>query len=289
MRILPERVRNILGNPSPPPTVWEQQFDGDQAELESLVSRDWKEIKLKDLYIYFLDLNYYVELQPDLFRYLFPICLYRWYESLMQNEQDPLEESRLEEWLEQFHFAMGNGALLQSMTSPDEREAIYAFFHEALIERIEAERGFFKTGYPDYKWIFRLYDVGVFAPVIHQIWTTWWSLNSPGKAVSAIIYASSLVYLEGENQIFDPIFRRSAYGEPYTLCEGTGGYWLIENSQFLEKTLNVEYIQTKLIEAAERLSTEPEGDIAFQVAEDALKLERDEIIALRLAAVIATH
>ena len=134
-----------------------------------------------------------------------------------------------------------------------------------------------------------MYDVGVFAPVIHQIWTTWWSLNSPGKAVSAIIYASSLVYLEGENQIFDPIFRRSAYGEPYTLCEGTGGYWLIENSQFLEKTLNVEYIQTKLIEAAERLSTEPEGDIAFQVAEDALKLERDEIIALRLAAVIATH
>ena len=62
MRILPERVKNILGNPSPPPIVWEQQFDGDQTELESLVSRDWKEIKLKDLYIYFLDLNYYVEL-----------------------------------------------------------------------------------------------------------------------------------------------------------------------------------------------------------------------------------
>jgi hypothetical protein len=64
---------------------------------------------------------------------------------------------------------------------------------------------------------------------------------------------------------------------------------LRENSQFLEKTLNVEYIQTKLIEAAERLSAEPEGDIAFQVAEDALKLERDEIVAFRLAAVIATH
>lgn len=64
---------------------------------------------------------------------------------------------------------------------------------------------------------------------------------------------------------------------------------MIENSQFLEKTLNVEYIQTKLIEAAERLSTEAEGDIAFQVAEDALTLERDEIIALRLTAVIATH
>lgn len=133
MIILPERVRNILGNPSPPPTVWQQQFDGDQAELESLVSRDWKEIKLKDLYIYFLDLNYYVELQPDLFRYLFPICLYRWYESLMQNEQDTLEESCLEGCLQQFHFAMGNGYLLQSMTSPDERESIYAFFHDALL------------------------------------------------------------------------------------------------------------------------------------------------------------
>jgi hypothetical protein len=135
MRILPERVRNILGNPLPPPRVWDQQFDGDQAELESLVSRDWKEIKLKDLYIYFfLDLNYYVELQSDLFRYLFPIGLYGCYESLMQNEQDTLEESRLEGWIEQFHFAMGNGYLLQSLTSPDEREAIYAFFHEALIE-----------------------------------------------------------------------------------------------------------------------------------------------------------
>jgi len=289
MKILPERIMNILGNPSPPPTVWEQQLDGDQAELERLVSRDWKEIKLKYLYIYFLDLNYYVELQPDLFRYLFPICLYRWYESLMQNEQDTLEESRIEGWIEQFHFAMGNGYLLQSMTSADEREAIYAFFHDALIERIEVERGFSNTGYPvrDYKWIFRLYDVGVFVPVIDRIWTSWWSLDSPGKAVSTIIYASSLVYLQGENPIFDPIFRR--YGEPYTICSGTGGSWLIENSQFLEKTLNVEYIQTKLIEAAERLSTEPEGDIAFQVAEDALKLEKDEMIALRLAAVIATH
>jgi hypothetical protein len=132
MRILPERVRNLLSNPSPPPRVWEQQFDGDQAELETLVSRDWKEIKLKDLYIYFLGLHY-VELQPDLFRYLFPICLYRWYESLMQNEQDTLEEFRREGWIEQFHFAMGNGYLLQSMTSPDEREAIYAFFHDALL------------------------------------------------------------------------------------------------------------------------------------------------------------
>jgi len=289
MKILPERIMNILGKPSPPPRVWEQQFDGDQAELESLVSRDWKEIKLGDLYIYFLDLMY-VELQPDLFRYLFPICLYRWYESLMENKQDTLEESYIYECLEKFHFGMGNGYLLQSMTSPDEREDIYAFFHDALIERIEAERGFSNTGYPvrDYKWIFRLYDICVFAPVIDRIWTTWWILNSPGKAVSAIIYASSLVYLEGENPIFDPIFGYS-YGEPYTISAGTGGCWLIENSQFMEKTLNVEYIQTKLIEAAERLSTEPEGDIAFQVAEDALKLERDEIIALRLAAVIATH
>ncbi len=263
-------------------------MDGDQAQLESLVSRDWTEIKLGDLYIYFLDLMY-VELQPDLFRYLFPICLYRWYESLMENKQDTLEESYIDECIEKFHFGMGNGSRLQSMTSPDEREAIYAFFHDALIERIEAERSFFKTGYPvrDYKWIFRLYDVGVFVPVIDRIWTTWWSLNSPGKAVSAIIYASSLVYLKGENQIFDPIFRR--YGEPYTIEQPTCGYWLTENSQFLENTLNVEYIQTKLIEAAERLSTEPEGDIAFQVAEDALKLEKDETIALRLAAVIATH
>jgi hypothetical protein len=31
----------------------------------------------------------------------------------------------------------------------------------------------------------------------------------------------------------------------------------------MEKALNVKHIQTKLIEAGERLSTEPEGDIAF--------------------------
>ncbi len=45
MKIPPEKIRNILGNPSPPQTVWEQQLNGDQAELQSLVSRDWKEIK----------------------------------------------------------------------------------------------------------------------------------------------------------------------------------------------------------------------------------------------------
>ena len=52
----------------------------------------------------------------------------------MQNEQDTLEESRLQGWIEQFHFVMGNGYLLQSLTSPNEREAIYAFFDESLIE-----------------------------------------------------------------------------------------------------------------------------------------------------------
>ena len=80
-----DRASGIFGNPGPPRQIWERQFDGFGDKLEKLARTPYDEIDFSDLWYYHHDLTY-VELQPDLFTYLFPVCLMDWHHSLMQNE-----------------------------------------------------------------------------------------------------------------------------------------------------------------------------------------------------------
>ncbi len=184
MRIHPERSRKIFNNPHPPKTIWEKQFDYFDEELQKLAKTDWRSIRDEDLWCYFHDMTY-VELQPDLFNYLFPVCLNYWYRSLMKNQ--PAAQGSAE-----FHHALYKGNVLQKMTPPAQREAIYQFFHDGFIDRIDRERGFSYCGSltPAYGWISRFNSIGYIAPIIDRIWLSWWNLDCPGKAVSAIEYAT---------------------------------------------------------------------------------------------------
>src|SRR4051794_19956218 len=75
-----ERARAIFGDPRPPRTVWERQFDYCDADLRRLATTPYDRIDFADLWYYYHDLAY-VELQPDLFDYLFPACLVDWQRS----------------------------------------------------------------------------------------------------------------------------------------------------------------------------------------------------------------
>ncbi|WP_395373419.1 hypothetical protein [Marinicella sp. W31] len=277
MRIRPESSRKIFNNPNPPKEIWQKQFDDFDQQLKKLARSNWKEIEDKDLWYYFHDLAY-VELQPDLFNYLFPVCLNFWYQSLIANESASRGGLDL-------HQALIRGQIFEKMTTSKQTEAIFKFFHDGFIDRIEMERGFqyYGSSTPAYFWISRFNSLGITAPIIDRIWSSWWNFNHPGKAVSAVMYASGLVYLGGENPIFGEWTRRGGGGGPYLTesdfdLDDTG--WIQHNVSFLKETLSVKYIQEKLKIAADRLQREPEAKIAKKVAKDALA--KSDIIEIRI-------
>ena len=73
-RVSWDRARAIFGYPDPPTEVTESQFDGFDDALRRLATTPYDEIDFSDLWYYHHDLTY-MELQPDLFAYLFPVCL----------------------------------------------------------------------------------------------------------------------------------------------------------------------------------------------------------------------
>ena len=277
MRIIPERGRIIFGNPVAPARVWEEQFDGFNTELRRLARQDWHSITGYDLWYYLHDLAY-VDLQPDLFSYLFPTCLNFWYESLMKNEAASQGDA-------DFHYALHQGRILDRMLTPDQREAVFSFFCDGFIDRIEVERGFIYDGTntPACGWLHRFNSLGYIAPVIRPIWLSWWNMDHPGKAVSVATYASGLVYLQGENPIFGEWTPEGGGGGPYLTESDAGIYdaaWLPENMDFLEGTLSVAYVQEKLQNVADVLRGEPEHLLVAQIAADSQS--REEIIAIRI-------
>lgn len=272
-----DRSRAIFGHPPPPSIVWERQFDGFDQELARLAQTEWQIIQWEELWYYLHDLAY-VELQPELFHYLFPVCLKFWRDSLMQNQPAAIGDA-------EFHYALHHGKSLERMVTPAQREAIYRFLHDAVMERLDAERGFTYTGAstPAYAWMQRFNSLGCVAPVIEIVWTSWWKFDSIGKAVAALQYASGFIYLRGDNPIFGMWTPEHGGGGPY-LTENDAHIfdagWLQENLDFLRRTLSAAYIQNKLQWAVNRLQGEPEALIAAQVAQDAWAQE--DVMTIRI-------
>ena len=264
-RISSEQARAIFGNPSPPACVTEQQFDGFEDQLYALSQTPWDRITPYDLWYYLHDLTY-VELQPDLFAYLFPACLSFWYHSLLRSEDCAQGDA-------EFHVALFRGRILEKMVSPAQRNLILTFFHDGFLDRLDQERGFISSPVdaPAYGWMRRFNSLGLVTPLIERIWTSWWSMQSCGQAVSALMYVSGLMYGRGENPIFKVPPGSKVGGVPllwendsYIFDAG----WLPVNLDFLRRTLNVTYLGQKVQDAALRLTGEPESEIARTLARD---------------------
>ena len=267
MRITRDRILQVLGPAPKPERVWEHQFDGFDKDLARMAQLDWDRVPAEDMWFYFLDLAYQ-ELQPDLFRHLFPACLKFWHESLLRNAPCSSGDS-------EFHNSLMRGQVLEKMLSDEERRRVLEFFHDGLLDRIEAERGLADN--PPSEWIWRMNALGVVATVIPAIWTDWWRLDHPGKAVCAVIYGSSLVYLKDENPSY-----RDGRGPDLT---STGGWmfewsWREDNLAFLRQTLTVNFVLTKLDQAAAILT----APIASKVATDAKS--RTDMIEIRIGDLI---
>ncbi len=258
----------VLGVAPKPAKVWQEQFDYCQEVLVRLAQADWDKVDEGDFSYYFLDLAY-SNLQPDLFRHVFPACLKYWYDTLMRDE-----------WAGHFHYALVQGQILEKMLSPGERHSALEFFRDGFLDRIETERDFARDrGRKANAWIFRFNELGSAVPVIERIWESWWTLDHPGNAVSAVMYASGLVYLPGENPIFGAWTEDAGPGGPYLEFTYNKG-WQSDNITFLRATLSPRYVLQKLEQAEAALAGGGDAEMARRIANDAKT--RTDVIEMRI-------
>jgi hypothetical protein len=277
MRVTKSLIESVLGPAAKPASVNQRQFDHFDVTLRELARLDWDQIPERHLCEYFLDLEY-VELQPDLFRHAFPACLKYWYETLLRDAPAEVGDA-------DFHRALIKGNILGKMLSEEERQKLLTFFGDGFLDRVDRERGFkfVRPGRSAQAWISRFNSLGLVAPIIPDVWRRWWALTSPGQAVCAVMYATGLIYLKGENPIYLPRTQSEGGGGPY-LTEWDASYydggWLEANLSFIQETVSVEYVLERLHAAARMLRTEPESAMVDRVARDAR--QREEIVAIRI-------
>lgn len=283
-----QRMRDVVGRVPKPRDVWQRQFDGNDDVLRKLAAWDWNEIPEWALRDYVLDLTYlHVDretLQPDLFAHVFPACLKFWYDSLMRNDSAELGDA-------DFHRALLHGGILERMLTGDQRQKCLALFRDGLLDRLDAERGFTyrRPGKSANAWIARFNSIGLLAPIVADIWTGWWSMSTPGRAVCAIMYATGLIYSKDENPIYLAWTRDEGGGGPYLTEWDAAEYersWLEANVEFLRTTLTPGYLIERVAGAASLLDGEPEARLARRIAGDAC--DRADAVASRIAVLLAS-
>lgn len=133
---LREHCRHIFGDEPPVLCVWETEFDYADAELKALAAKEWQQISEWDLSAYYvLNLVYNEPMQIELFRYLFPLCLAQWHETVLAGGYgDHFEESLMK--------ALCRPYLWQEMMNASQRQQVRQFLLDTALQRMDNERGF---------------------------------------------------------------------------------------------------------------------------------------------------
>lgn len=260
-----KRLRAIFGDPQPVRKVTERQFDYDDEKLQQLGRTPFDRIDFDDLWYYHHDLAY-VDLQPELFAYLFPVCLMDWHRTLLANEACSHGDS-------EFHRGIIHGDVLTKMLTEKQRSQVNEVFRDSMLYRLDQERGFQYDGMqtPAYGWMARLNSLGLFSETLPSLWRAWWALETAGRAVCVLQYCSGLMYFEGENPIFEMWTEDRGGGGPYLSGSDSLIYnrgWSADNVRFLKEYLTTERVVNTVREAAKRLEGEPEAEQAVRIAAD---------------------
>jgi hypothetical protein len=272
------RLRAIFGDPPLVQHVTQRQFDYFDEKLQELGRTRYDQIDMGDMWFYHHDLAY-VDLQPDLFAHLFPVCLMDWHRTLLANEPCSHGDS-------EFHYGVLTGDVFANMLTRRQRSDVEAVFRDSLLYRIDQERGFAYDGMrtPAYGWMFRLNSLGLVSNELPALWQAWWNARTPGRAVALLQYCSGLMYFDGENPLFDAWTPDAGGGGPYLWENDSYVYdrgWPDENVAFLRAHVTSERVAQAVRDAAAALRHEPEGDLAARIAVELD--ERLELIASRVA------
>lgn len=289
------RVRSIFNFPRPPQFIWEQHFDHDQVGFEKFARTPYEEMDFRELAYYHANLAYQ-ELQPEVFAYLFPVCLMDWHETLMNDQ--PCFHATVG-----FHEALAHGHVLERMLTDHQRELVFEFFQDSFRAKLETQRGLVswthlkKMSRQDflnlvYKYaaIHRFNSLGKLLPDIEPLWEILWGMTSPGAAVVAGRYCFDLIYEVGKiSTNWNSPELSSEYdtgvqfiGENDSEIYGRG--WLPENLHFLSEQLTLKFLESKLEQAAEVLRGEPEEATLLEMQQE-LKLN-PEVAAINIESLI---
>jgi len=176
----------------------------------------------------------------------------------------------------EFHFGVYRGNVFEKMLTQEQRQATYEFFRDSFLERLDAERGFlnWRSRRSGCAWMYRFNSLAIVMPRIDMLWNPWWALETPGRAVAVLQYCSGLMYREENYPLFPPCLWED---DSYIHYAG----WMIENLDFLRRTLTGDFVKDKVASAVARLRTEPEWQEVRQLEADVL--QSMELIRLRIA------
>lgn len=260
-------LRQALEAVSPPEKITQEAFEHDDTHLRRLLRlQSGQRPEAGDLFAYMEDLLY-TKIQSSLLAYLLPVCLEVWCDDL---RGIGIGYGGV---MEHFYAVLADRRVLESHLTPKQTAAISDFMRQAILEEIDNQRGLAYQGSKarPCRWIGALTTYGVIFPDLERVWTAWWSLDTVGRAISAIQYISCLMYPENENPVFSP-WTPDAGGGPPCLWEFEGHLythrWLEPNVSFLRKALNVRTVEKLLSRAIERLIDQPEHEAAAKVQAD---------------------
>lgn len=271
-------VRRALRAPSPPP-ITQEALDGDRGHLRRLVRLErGTPAGAGDLWDYTQDVRF-TEVQGDLLIYLLPVCLQAGHDDLRGVPDYGA-------FVEHFYPVLADRGVFDTHLTPAQTAVVSAFMRQTILDEIDAQRGLFHSGWGRavYRWTWALTTYGVVLPDIADLWGDWWRLETTGRAVAAVQYASALMYPDDANPIFAPWTCQEGGGPP-SLWEFSGHLyehrWQEPNVAFLRRTLTVPAVSDLLERAAAKLSGEPEHPAASRVLADLP--QRREMLAARCA------
>lgn len=279
MRASIKSIFKALKTPKAPSNIWQQAFDRDPDHLYRLCSLNGKAPNPVDLVDYSLDIHHEV-IQPDLFRYLIPICLEAWYKYLFDEGK-----SAYTAFVEHFSAALASRPILDEILDRNEYEVVLDFVIDSILDRLDKEKQLAFSGFNSvYKWFYALSSFAVIFPALKSLWERWWLLDTNGHAIAALQYISCLMYEENQNPIFATWTHENGGGPP-ELWETDGWIydrgWKSENILFLSSTLTVKYIELKINEANNKLHGKINSDVPERMVSDFNK--QKDLLASRIA------
>lgn len=295
MRASFETFMRMYGRVTAPTSVWQEQSHGNNRALQRLAIASHSLHRPEDLAAFVHDLNYVEPLQPDLLQFVFPDLLKVWRNYLMTDKLGGI--------VEQFCAAVSykqpstedpkaRASTVLQLLSEEQRTAAAWLMRNAILDSLGVHRGLAFSGMLEctqiYAAVGAVVSYGTTFPDIGGLWEEWWKLDTPGLASSALCYASSLMYADDAN----PVFARwtcDRGGGPPCLWESESfnswsELWLPENVAFLVHTLTVDYLGSKVAQAAALLAGEAEGAVAAQIHSDFAGAA--DLVALRIAELI---
>jgi hypothetical protein len=260
-------VTRVIKSGGVPKQITQQPADCDPGHYQRLCNLGGSQPDAIDLVDYVLDMKY-MELQPELLRYLTPVLLTAWRQDLFEGST-----AKYGGFVEQFWPALLEGSALTKVYSKVERNAFTAYLRNSILDRLDAEESLHFSGMEasPYDWVQALVSYGTLFPDVEILWTEWWQMKTPGHAVAAFQYASALMYDDTKNPVFDSWTPDKGGGPPALWDCGAmmfGVGWKKKNLAFLKGTLSVGYFEQKLQFAFRQIQNSVTRKIASGILDD---------------------